>query len=344
LSIISFNTKPFSLLLKSPIITSKSIITERKGFNLYVSKNGHTAYGECSPLPEFGSETLEDAVKNLNNLSIDDSILESHNFIQDLESCLVPFTGSPSLCHAVEQALVNLYAAIHNITYSKIFQVKAKNYIYVNGFIGIADIKETLNKVQGLVNCGVTTIKLKFGRPDFNEELQILEEISGLYGSKVKLRLDINGAWELGTAIKRINQFSGFNIEYIEQPVLSATELEETAANCSIPIAADESIRSVNEAFNIIKGNFIKVLVLKPMMLGGIINTLRIIEKASTRNIKTIISSSFERSHAYAYAVHCASFIKEDWAHGLGTADIFIDEYNEKKFEMKSGKIYTDAL
>ena len=52
-----------------------------------------------------------------------------------------------------------------------------------------------------------------------------MEKVYKQYNQDIKLRLDFNGALDLPRAIRICKELSDYNIEYIEQPVLSLDDL-----------------------------------------------------------------------------------------------------------------------
>jgi O-succinylbenzoate synthase len=57
---------PYSLNLKKPFTTSKGNVIHRSGFIIKLTdENGKSGTGDCSPFPEFGSESLEAAQNKL---------------------------------------------------------------------------------------------------------------------------------------------------------------------------------------------------------------------------------------------------------------------------------------
>jgi O-succinylbenzoate synthase len=80
-------------------------------------------------------------------------------------------------------------------------------------------------------------------------------------------------------------------------------------------------------------------LILKPMMLGGIINTMKIVDMAKKNKIKTVITSSFESAVGRSFAILAASFLKDETAHGLGTAEYFEKDLVEDPYTVKDGII-----
>ena len=63
---------PYELKLSVPFETSKGKISTRKGFIISLeSSSGNVGIGDVCPLPEFGSETYEEAEKRISNLKIE---------------------------------------------------------------------------------------------------------------------------------------------------------------------------------------------------------------------------------------------------------------------------------
>ena len=111
-----------------------------------------------------------------------------------------------------------------------------------------------------------------------------------------------------------------FGIEYVEQPVNKIDDYLALSQKTNIPLAADESIRSLKDAYDFISQKAVSVIILKPMMLGGIIPTLKIIEFAQENKIKVVVTTSLDSCIGRSFAVLAASFVDKETAHGLGTA------------------------
>ena len=80
-------------------------------------------------------------------------------------------------------------------------------------------------------------------------------------------------------------------------------------------------------------------LILKPMMLGGIIPTLKIADFAKLNGINAIVTSSFEGVIGRIGAVNAAAFVNNELAHGLATADYFDEENIPDPYPVSEGRI-----
>lgn len=331
---------PYRLKLSKPFFTSRGAINERRGLILKLSnETGLSGIGEAAPYPEFGTESLSDTEKALENIKLNVKI-EIDNIIESANETLASVNKYPSLRHGLEQALLNLVCKEKGITLNDLLKKNSLKILNVNAVLGFEPPAESGKAAKDYVRRGYSTLKLKLGRNSFEEDLQCIKAIKNAVKDKLKLRLDVNGKWNLTEAKQYIRELVNYEIEFIEQPVNQIDDFIELSKTTEIPVAVDESLRSVEEADNYIKKGAAGVLILKPMMIGGLLPTLRIMDKAEEMKIKTVISSSFESVVGRTYAVFIGSLVHENIAHGLSTAEYFQEDLMEDPYPVKDGKIF----
>lgn len=336
---IGLKYSPFKLELSNKFENSKAKLFERKGFIIKLESQGKKGYGEANPLPEFGSETFEQDEKTLKDFKLNLNIL-NEDFIKSIEDSLSALSDLPALRHGFEQAILNLLCVNSNISLNEILNCTSKPKIKVNAVIGLLSPVDSASAALRLIKEGYTTLKIKIGRDKFKDDLNCLVAIQKAVGKDIKLRIDANGKWDIIEAIENLKALEGFNIEYVEQPVNNLIAFQKVSKKSSIPLAADESIRNFDDAKNFIQSRSIKALVLKPMLLGGIIPTLKIINLAERENLKVVISSSFESSLGRSWAIFAASTVKEEIAHGLDTARFLKNDLYPNPYPVKNGRIF----
>lgn len=327
----------FSLNLKKPFITSKGNVIHRSGFIIKVTdENGNSGTGDCSPFPELGSESLEAAqnkLVELKSISLSDLSFQS---IKDNLNTLMPF---PALKSGLEQALLELSAKYNNQSLMEIFGLNSSKEIFVNGVIGFLSLSESIEKAKFLMYSGFGTLKIKTGRNNFDEDLGTISEIRNVVGDEIKIRIDSNGRWNLYEAITYLKKLEPLKIEYAEQPVNTLEEFIQLKKETTIPLAPDESIRSLDDAKRFIENDAADCLVLKPMMLGGILTSLDIINQSKQERIKTIITSSFQSAIGRKVDVLTAALVNNGSGHGLSIADYFENDLIFPVDVVKNGKI-----
>jgi o-succinylbenzoate synthase len=330
---------PYELKLKTPFETSKGKISERKGFILSLkSQSGNIGIGDVSPLPEFGSETYGQAEQRIASINIDLRV-GIEDIKHSLKNLLSDFNSHPVLRHGLEQAITNLICNERNITPAELLELKLKKEISVNAAIGFQAPDESVHSAKKFIDEGFKTIKIKTGKKNFDEDFNTIKAIRESVGDEIKIRIDSNGKWTVDKAAEYLNRLQEFSIEYAEQPVNSLNEFKELKQKTTVPLAADESIRDIDSAKKFISGKNIDYVILKPMMLGGLIPTLDIIEFAEKNNVIPVITSSFESAIGRGYAVIAAASVKADIAHGMSVSKYFEDDIAGDKYPIEDGKI-----
>ncbi len=329
---------PYSLSLKTPFETSKSKITERKGFIIILSDGTAVGAGEAAPLPDFGSETYESEVEFLKDFKLKLK-LDLSNFQDSLEENLASFGKLPALRHGFEQALLNFMGAKSNTTLNELLNQESSRTIKVNATIGFLSPDEIKIRTSQLLKEGFRTFKIKVGRENFSDDLESVKIVREMIPADAKVRIDANGKWTPDSAIENLKQLEQFDIEYCEQPVSSMSDFIKVKEKANIPLAADESVRNYKDAEHIIDKKAAEVLILKPMMLGGITRTVKIIELAKKNNIKVTITSSIETAVGRSFAVLASSFLKDHNAHGLATGALFEKDFVDDLYPVKNGII-----
>lgn len=327
---------PFDLKLKEPFRNASFKIESRSGFIIKITdENNLIGYGEVSPLPGFSSETLyecEVALNTLHYMIISKSV---KNQELDLISELNAISNLPSLLFGIEQAVISLLIQRRELSTLLVYE----KTIPINGIVGITSKEETFRKIDDLLAEDFKTIKIKLGVNSVEDDVKLVKQITNRVDESIKIRLDVNGNWNFKQAEFAVNNLPQDKIELIEQPVNNINELVMLSDFSNIPIAIDESINNTSEAKDIIERSNITNIVLKPSILGSIIQTISLIKSAEKLEKKIIISSAFESVVGRSAVVWLASFVEGNHAHGLNSAihfeeDLAIDDYMVSKGEI----------
>ena len=330
---------PYILKFKIPFSTAKTEIKERRGFILrIIDPNGFEGIGDACPFAEFGSESLSDVEKKLSNFTLK-IIIDESDIDSSLSNSLKEFSKLPALRHGLEQAILNLLCRKNNTTIDKLLNLKLNKQVNINAAIGLLNPEESVKMVKSFIEEGYTTIKVKTGREIFDDDLSVIKSIRKAVGENIKLRIDSNGKWKVNEAITNLNKLEEYNIEYAEQPVNDLKDYIKLNNVTTTSLAADESIRSIADANEFINSGTISYLIIKPMLLGGLVPTLEIIELAKTKNIIPVITSSFESAIGKANLVIAAASTNTNVAHGIGVTEYYEKDVMKDPFPIKSGKI-----
>jgi O-succinylbenzoate synthase len=171
-------------------------------------------------------------------------------------------------------------------------------------------------------SAGCRTAKVKVGEPGQSpgEDLARVEAVRDAVGPHGSIRVDANGGWSVGEAVRRIKSLARFELEYVEQPCATAAELARVRRRVDVPIAADESIRTAEDPLHVKRVEAADVAVLKVQPLGGLQACLRIAERIG---LPVVVSSALETSVGISAGLALAGALPElPYACGLATVQL----------------------
>ena len=198
---------------------------------------------------------------------------------------------------------------------------------------------------------GSSTLKLKAGAERETEVLvDRVRAVREAVGPDVRLRLDVNGAWDPPTAEERLEAVERFQLEYVEQPLAGddAEALAELRRRVRVPIAADESVTSVKAARELLDAEAVDVLVVKPARVGGLVVGAEIAALAAERGVPVVVSTLFETGVGIAAALAMAAKLPEVASgagprppdHGLATAGLLEHDLLRGELVVEDGRMW----
>ena len=188
----------------------------------------------------------------------------------------------------------------------------------VNALVPAVDTAPAAELAGDAVAAGITTVKIKVGGGSLGDDADRVAAVRAALGPTGLIRLDANGAWDVDTAVLALDRLAGFALELVEQPVASLEDLARVRRRVAVPIAADESVRSLDDARRLAALDAADAVVVKVQPLGGVRAALDVIDAAG---VPAIVSSLYETSIGLAAGVALAAALPElPYACGLGTA------------------------
>lgn len=348
---------PYYLDFITPFQTSQFNLTKRSGIVIkMISESGNIGLGDVCPPLYFNKDDNDELIELINNYILNlqqINNLELNSLIERSNLFLNKFPKSIFIFSGIEQAFFSLLLKENEISFYNLLDLifnktevnenalsmKIRNKIPINAVIGMFDANETISIIEDKLSEGYETFKIKIGRENFNEDINIIKKIREKFKDKIIIRLDANGFYCLNVAIEVLQELENYNIEYIEQPISDVFSFPAIKESSSILIAADDSIKNINDATNIINNRLSDLIILKPLWIGGIINSIKIIMLAKEKNIDCIISSVFESNIGKRANVFVSSLLKNNYACGLSTNDFFSNNIEEDFYPIKNGFI-----
>ncbi len=130
---------------------------------------------------------------------------------------------------------------------------------------------ELAEGARAAVDAGCSVIYIKVGRGE-RKDMENTATVRAAIGDR-KLRLDANEAWDVRTAIAMINRLARFDPEFIEQPTpaQSLAALKQVKDAVPVPIAADQSVYTLNDVYEVCRQQAADLIVLSFHETGGLL-------------------------------------------------------------------------
>lgn len=289
---------------------------EREGLLLALRDDGgFTGLGEASPLPRYSPDTIDACEATLRALPAERIPLRDEEepieeWLDKAAKLLDP--NAPAARFALETALLDIEARRRGVSISRLIAGDAATRaIPLAALLAGEDAEHVVDDAKRALARGIRTLKWKIGRAGrFREELGVVRALRDAVGPETAIRLDANGAWDLIEADARLADLAPFSPEFVEQPVVPYLLLKLGPA--PVPVAADETLAfpGALERLNLVPS--CRVLVLKPMVLGGFAPVLRMMRIARARRYGVVVTHLFDGPVALAAAAELALALRPE--------------------------------
>lgn len=293
---------PFKTALRS-VSSVEDVIVEIH------TDTGEIGYGEAPPTGVITGDTtgaiigaIQDHIgKSIIGMDVDD--LE--DVLQKIQSCIVKNTSAKA---AVDMAVWDLYGQLYQIPVYKLMG-GAKKSIITDITISVNSPEEMARDAEDAVKRGYDCLKVKVGA---NPALDVerLSAVRKAIGNDICVRIDANQAWQPKEAVQILNrmQEQGLQIEFVEQPVPAHDfeGLKYVTERSYVPVLADESVFSPEDAVKIMQMRAADLVNIKLMKCGGLYNALKIASAAEVYGVECMIGCMLEAKISVNAAVELA--------------------------------------
>jgi L-Ala-D/L-Glu epimerase / N-acetyl-D-glutamate racemase len=213
---------------------------------------------------------------------------------------------------ALEMALLDLQGRTLGVPVYKLLggrehDAPAGAGIRLKFVVGAVEPGLAAERARRMVDAGWKAIKVKVGRgPDPQQDVERLWAVRDAIGPDIWLSVDANGGYTVADAVWAAAQFEKLNVVLFEQPTRRGDHRAMAAVRrrSGIPIMADESVFTPQDALEVIRHGAADVLSLYPGKHGGIRATQQIAKLAEAAGIPCTIGSNLEREVATAAMAH----------------------------------------
>jgi L-alanine-DL-glutamate epimerase-like enolase superfamily enzyme len=325
---------PYALPFKEPYVTARGTLQRREMVLLRVrDEDGVIGLGEAVPLSLRGGVGLTEVVRELEGWA---------------EHREVGGSSAPARC-AVATALMDLRGrrAAGSAPAAGPGEAVSCNATLIAGAPDAVAAQ-----ALGWAKHGFTTFKLKLGAETVknlveqgfsrSRDIETVRSVRGAVGSEVRIRVDVNEAWDLETAKRTLADLEPLGIELAEQPVAGLEAMAELAGSTSIPLAADESVATLEEAERGAALRACEFTGIKLSKVGGPEEALAIADV-----LPAYVTSALDGPVGIAAGAQVALSLAEtghperlELAHGLATQRLFASTIASVECELRDGMLH----
>jgi L-Ala-D/L-Glu epimerase / N-acetyl-D-glutamate racemase len=319
MTIKSIKVEPISGTIRPEVAIISSLGTHITGQYVLLrvaDDSGHVGLGEASVTAVWSGETQAGTMamvrEVLSPLVVGADPFDVEWISRRMEKAAF---GNSFARAAVEMALLDLQGKILGVPVYKLLGGQAHRNpdgtapagIRLKFVVGAVEPEVAAERARRMTAAGWTTIKVKVGRHEHPRiDVDRLKAVRAAIGPDVMLTVDANGGYTVEQAIWATARFEPLGVALFEQPTKRGDHeaMAEVRRRSGIPIMADESVFTAQDALAVIRHRAADVLSLYPGKHGGIRETQQIAKMAEAAGIPCTIGSNLEREVATAAMAH----------------------------------------
>ena len=270
--------------------------------------DGIVGIGEVSCTPRWSGEDQFTAQHLIKTYLAPLLIGENPLAIKDLtKKFRLAFAGNFFTKAAIEMALWDIAGKAAGKPVYELLGGKVREFVPTKWSVSGVEPEKAAEIATWAVAQGFKAMKVKVGiepEQDFARVRAVREAV----GEKIKIGVDANGGWSLDVAVKIIERLYEFGIYFAEQPVApeDVSEMAEVRKKIRVPLIADESIYSLQDAKTLARLEAADVFSIYVGKAGGIFPAKKIADFAKSVGLKCTVGSNLELGIGSAAMTHLA--------------------------------------
>ena len=315
---------PVAIPFREPYVTAAGTLERREMVLVRLRAGAESGWGDAVPLSLRGGEGLDAVLADLEGtcreLLVGGELGPADPAATGaLVACEQAGASMPALA-AVDAALLDLAGRSSGEPAWRVLGASSAAAVDCNGTLGGGEPGEVAERAAELVRAGFRTLKVKVGTGADRERVGAVRAAAD---PSVALRVDANGSWDVETARVELSAMGA--LELAEQPCATVEELAQLRRLVEVPVVADESVGTVEDADRALALAACDGATLKLSKVGGPRRAL-----AVAAGLPCYLSSALDSPLGIAAAVATAQAMPATGfaarlAHGLATSPLFAD-------------------
>jgi muconate cycloisomerase len=263
--------------------------------------DGLTGWGEAACLggPTWSEETAESVVAIIERYVRPWLLGRDATRIEALRQEMARrIQGNPFARAAVEMALWDLAGRALGVPVHRLLGGRVRDRVPLSWSLAVSDPAAEVEEAHTMVALGHRIFKIKTAARSVEDDVARVRGLREALGPHVSLRADANQGWDRATALRAIRALEPYALDFVEQPVARG-DLEGMAhigRSVTVPIMADESCFTPQDALAIARLGGVSILGLKVTKSAGLLGTMAIARIAEAAGLGCYVGCMIETS------------------------------------------------
>ncbi len=301
--------------------------------------SGIEGYGESAAFEPITKDTKEDNISYFRMLKRLDDIPLERIGVEDIPD-YIPESYSQTSKAGLDIAMHDIIGKREGKPVSRLYSTSI-NRVPNTVTIFIRNAHDTSEKATEILSAykGIKAIKIKLqGNED---DFERVRGVVDLCPRGTKFILDANrGFKNKELAIDVVNRILDYTkgVVLLEEPCdcLTLKDMKDIKDNISVPLFADDSVRTMEDAEMLVEAEAIGGINIKIQKMGGIAASTRMAEFAAENNIMLMVGCMFETPVSISAGVHFAAATKNVIITDLDY-DLELPDYFEGRPKFENG-------